>query len=105
MPKVVECFGCDEKFVTSSAMLLHLESGYCRCQIDCDDIKQLAYEYYQASHYITGFDDKPFRCEYCNGEFGLMSALLQHVETDYCEGKATYDRPLGSFLNFLKLRI
>lgn len=105
MPKVVECFGCDEKFVTSSAMVLHLESGYCRCQIDCDEIKQLAYECYQASHYITGFDDKPFRCEYCNGEFSLVSALLQHVETDYCEGKATYDRPLGSFLNFLKLKI
>lgn len=105
MPKVIECFGCDEKFVTTSAMILHLESGYCRCQIDCDEIKQLAYECYQAGHYTTGFDDKPFRCEDCNGQFSLMSALLQHVETDYCEGEATYDRPLGKFLNFLSLKV
>lgn len=106
MPKEVECFWCDEKFVTSSAMVLHLESGYCRCQIDCNEIRQLVYECYQASHYINGFDnDKPFRCEYCNGQFGLMSALLQHLETDYCDGTATYDRPIGRFLNFLRMRI
>lgn len=105
MPKAVKCFGCDEFFVTISAMVLHLESGYCRCQIDCDEIKQLAYNCYQASRYTTGFEDKPFRCEDCNGQFSLISALLQHVETDYCEEEATYDRPLGDFLDFLKFNI
>lgn len=61
-------------------MILHLESGYCRCQVDCEDIKHLALEYYQAERYTTSFDDKPFQCEDCNGHYNLMSALLQHVE-------------------------
>lgn len=103
MPKVIEFFGCDEKFVTTSAMILHLESGYCRCQIYCEDIKLLALGYYQAGRYTTGFGGKPFRCGGCNGHYSLMSALLQHVETYYCEGDETYDRPLGEFLSFLKL--
>lgn len=103
MPKVIECIGCDEKFVTTSDMILHLESGYCRCQIYCEDINLLTLEYYQAERYTTGFVDKPFRCEDCNGHYSLMSALLEHVETDYCEGDATYDRPLDEFLSFLKL--
>lgn len=97
MPKVIECFGCDEKFVTTSAMILHLESGYCRCQIYCEDINLLTLEYYQAERYTTGFVDKPFRCEDCNGHYSLMSALLQHVET-VKEMRRMIDRLVNSCL-------
>lgn len=97
MPKVIECFGCDEKFVTTSAMILHLESGYCRCQIYCEDINLLTLEDYQAERYTTGFVDKPFRCEDCNGHYSLMSALLQHVET-VKEMRRMIDRLVNSCL-------
>lgn len=108
MPKQIKCFGCDEYFVTTSAMILHLESGYCRCQLDSEEVKQLALESME-----SGYDDASwreygpgFRCEGCNSDFSLISALLQHVESNCCDIEGGVNEGvLGQLLEHLEMNI
>lgn len=109
-PKIFECYGCDGRFVSDSAMLLHLESGFCACRIEADQIERLAFECHQAGYYtnedfVWVYDYHPFRCPTCDDQFDRMSALLQHVESDRCDEALTSYSPLGKFLRFLKTRV
>jgi hypothetical protein len=86
-------------------MLLHLESGQCECETDSDEIEQLAFECYQSRHYASDDNDYPFQCPTCASQFSHMSALFQHVESDYCDEAVLPGRPLNKFLRFLESRI
>lgn len=110
MPKQIECFGCDERFVTTSAMILHLESGYCRCQLDCEAVTQLALEcleqpggYYNNSRREW---NPCFTCKGCGNSFSLISGLLQHVESECCDrDDGVNEGALGDFLEYLENNI
>lgn len=108
MPKQIECFGCDEFFVTTSAMILNLESGYCRCQLDSEGVTQLALKCL-APRYYHHFrrEDKPcFKCKGCGSNFNLISGLLQHVESDCCDRDGGVNEgTLGEFLEYLEMNI
>ena len=87
-------------------MMLHLETGYCECQIERDDIVHLAFECRHSRYYTSDYyDHYQFRCPTCSVQFSHMSALLQHVESDHCDEEVTPGSPLGKFLRFLKPRI
>lgn len=98
MPKQIECFGCEQLFVTTSAMILHLESGYCNCQLDSEGVTQLAVECLGPA--------SGFRCKGCGSNFSLISGLLQHVESNCCDRDGGVNEgALGEFLDYLEMNI
>ncbi|KAJ4391094.1 hypothetical protein N0V93_004709 [Gnomoniopsis smithogilvyi] len=96
MKKDIECLACPKHFVCVSAMVLHLETGYCPSGVDSGSITDIAFECRQASAYVLGGDFE-FQCPMCTTPFSSMGALLQHAESDYCDERV--DR--GSLQDFL----
>jgi hypothetical protein len=105
MPKTVECCGCENMFVSTSAMLLHLESGFCVSQTDAHEVHDLALQCFQSKYYTSPYDHSQLECPGCDRQFSRMSALFQHVESDCCDAEATPSSPLGKCLRFLNSRI
>lgn len=108
MPKQIECFGCDELFVTTSAMILHLESGYCSCQLDSEGVTQLAMECLDPGYYRFPRREhrSGFKCKGCGSNFNLISGLLQHVESNCCiRDGGVNDGALGKFQEYLERNI
>ncbi|KID85918.1 C2H2 finger domain-containing protein [Metarhizium guizhouense ARSEF 977] len=103
--KTVECFGCYRTFRSSSAVLLHLESGNCASEVDNDWMVDLAFECHQARFYTSEDDDYNFECPTCGTPFLAMSGLLQHVESDVCTEGLAMGKPLFKFLRFLQSRL
>ncbi|UKZ58285.1 hypothetical protein TrVGV298_012153 [Trichoderma virens] len=99
--KNVECFACYRKFVSKSAMMLHLEVGNCPSGVDRSDIDDYARQCRQWPQYIDHDDD--YKCPTCGKWFHHMSGLLQHVESDCCdEDLESWWSPLAVFLRFLR---
>lgn len=92
-------------FVTESAMLLHLETGTCASGADRYFVSDIGRRCYRAFHYISYSSGYPFQCPTCETPFGLMSGLVQHVESDHCDECLDEDRPLRVFLGQLRLRL
>ncbi|KAJ7369021.1 hypothetical protein DFH08DRAFT_983724 [Mycena albidolilacea] len=106
LPKDVLCpgKGCRLTFVSRSAVLLHLESGTCRCGIDRRTIDRLrawngvAYECYlcHAGYRILAalnqhlgsprHQEKVYVCplNVCRVRFSTLSGLCQHIESGRC---------------------
>ncbi len=103
-PRDVDCPGCDRMFPSSSAMVLHLETGACASNVDCDWVDSVAFECYAAMYYTSdqgGFD---FMCPTCQVPFVYMSSVLQHAESNRCEECMTRGSPLWRFLRYLRSR-
>lgn len=99
-PKDTECPGCYRTFVSTSAMVLHLERATCASGADIDTV-------YDATDATPGFSEYrshdsyfPFHCISC-GTFRFMSGLLQHVESDACHERLGRLGPLDEFLDEL----
>ncbi|KAH6632475.1 hypothetical protein F5144DRAFT_252547 [Chaetomium tenue] len=104
--RTVGCPGCTRKFVSRSAMVLHLEAGTCDSGADSDRVTEIAFDCYQSGKYTC--DDNPdfnFKCPTCDTPFAWISGLLQHVEGDSCTEELAKGRSLWKFLNFLQLQI
>lgn len=92
-------------FVTESAMLLHLETGTCASGANRYSVLNAGRKCYRAFYYISVTPGYAFQCPTCETPFSLMSGLVQHVESDYCDECLDDDRPLREFLDQLRLRL
>lgn len=99
------CFGCPKKFSSSAAMVLHFEQGACESWVDKDCVTNLALECYQSHYYECEDPEYVFKCPTCESGFMAMSALLQHVESDFCNESLAPGTPLSKFLRFLQSRV
>ena len=86
-------------------MLLHLESGACECQVNNNEIEQLAFDCNQSEYYTRYGGGFPFACPTCETQFSYMSGLFQHVESDACEETSSHGTPLGRFEESLQSMI
>lgn len=103
-PKAIECYGCRRKFAAHSAMVLHLEAGTCESGVDNEVVVDVALDCYQSRHYTNDDDDEfDFKCPTCDTPFLYMSGVLQHSESDFCNG--TIEGPLRKFLRYLQTRV
>ncbi|KAL1874430.1 hypothetical protein VTK73DRAFT_307 [Phialemonium thermophilum] len=103
--KNVICFGCSKKFRSSSAMLLHLETGYCESGVDEEEVTSLALQCYHSKHYTCYDDEYDFKCPTCDTPFAAISGLFQHVESHACNEDLTEQSSLVKFLRFLYTQI
>lgn len=93
-------------FISSSAMMLHLEVGNCEAQIYTDLIEEIALDCSQSERYTCDDDSKfNFECPNCDARFRYMSGLLQHAESDACSAKLANGEPLGDFLHHLRVHL
>ncbi|ROT35160.1 hypothetical protein SODALDRAFT_395054, partial [Sodiomyces alkalinus F11] len=101
--KNTECYGCDRRFTSRSAMVLHLEAGTCESGVDADFVTQRALEYPRRYVYLCTDDpDFDFKCPACERPFTWMSGLLQHVENaESCNTQQDAWEPLLGFLSYL----
>ncbi|ERF77060.1 hypothetical protein EPUS_06278 [Endocarpon pusillum Z07020] len=84
-PLIMECYGCERRFATTSAMLIHLESGKCDSGVNCDRLDSIAYRCYQSRYYTNGWNEYyQYKCPDCQTKFRYISALFQHAESDAC---------------------
>lgn len=108
-PRDIECYGCEQRFKSRSAMVLHLEySGQCDSQSDLDIVERIARQCYAYKKYRNNDDNSdcfPFECPCCGVVFKHMSGLLQHAESERCEVKMGPGTPLGRFLRYLWHRV
>ena len=99
--KTVECFGCDRRFNATSAMVLHLEQGgVCPSGAGLDLVSQTAMQFRPL--YPSGDDYYLFKCPSCNTGFRFVSAVLQHLESEACDGSLGL---LHFFLLYLKNKV
>lgn len=93
-------------FTSSSAMVLHLESGTCESGAERERISDIAYELYQSGWYQGGDDPwHDFHCPTCHADFLYMSGLLQHAESEACGQNLDREKPLGKFLHYLRKQL
>ncbi|KAF9564945.1 hypothetical protein CPC08DRAFT_606412, partial [Agrocybe pediades] len=97
--KNVKCPGCDSKFVSHSAMVLHCENGGCRSGVNRNMVNGLVRQY-DTGHAITdpsrmigngseeittylaseaSWNGYKYECYLCHGEFSDLKALNQHL--------------------------
>lgn len=86
-------------------MFLHIETGGCAVEVDCDDIIDLAFECKHSFAYECSTDDFNFECPTCATPFQTVSGLLQHVESDACEEHAEDGSTLLKLIRFLRSRL
>ena len=85
-------------------MLLHLEGGFCCvAQLYEEDVTDIAIECYGSRRYLSSNPSFPFECPTCGTEFRVMSALLQHAESEACS-EDPCSGPLAKFLTYLRKR-
>ncbi|KAH6871547.1 hypothetical protein B0T10DRAFT_260541 [Thelonectria olida] len=104
LEKRVECFGCPRKFVSHSAMMLHLEAGTCESGADLDFVVDVAFDCHQSDSYTCDDPDFDFQCPTCDMQFVYMSGFFQHVESCSCD-EDLQEKPLRQFLNYLRSRL
>ena len=86
--------------------MLHLEAGTCESGADIEYITEIAFSCRRAQMYTCDDDSSfDFKCPTCETSFPLMSAVLQHVESDCCAETLAHGRPLAKFLRFLRSRL
>lgn len=85
-------------------MLLHLENGTCSSIADRSYVTQAGRDCHQAFCYRSVTPGYDFQCPTCETPFSLMSGLLQHIESDYCEENLDDHSPLRAFLDQLRSR-
>lgn len=86
LPRDKECYGCYRNFPTLPAMMIHLESGNCSSQVTNDDIDNWTLQYSQLNRYIDPQAANRYECPRCENQFSYLSGLLQHLESDACDG-------------------
>ena len=101
-------------------MILHLESGTCRSEIDEFDLNESAAMCFQWKAYLDGNhrdkllnrDDSqcecskrgyPFRCPECDTGFTKLSGLFQHVYSKVCN-QDLYEGKIAKLINWLDKR-
>ena len=105
VPRNLQCYGCDRYFATTSAMMIHLESGTCDCGIDRHELDRLAYKCYQSRDYTNGWNDYyRYRCPHCDFTFRFVSGLFQHVESEACNQRLV-GTSLGKLEHFISIRV
>ena len=50
-------------------------------------------------------DPKPYKCPCCGTRFSVLSALMQHVESDYCDATVAKPGAMWKLLHYLEYRI
>ena len=85
--------------------MLHLEAATCASGADEEYVTEVANECYQSHRYTTDNPDFNFACPTCKTLFMLMSGLLQHAESDYCDERVERHTSLGQMLHYLRLRL
>ncbi|KAH7144034.1 hypothetical protein EDB81DRAFT_843147 [Dactylonectria macrodidyma] len=104
--KLVECPGCPRNFISDSAMVLHLETGFCPSGTDLGHINDIAFQRFQSKHYVCDVNSAyDCSCPTCRDEFWHISGLLQHAESEACGQTTEWNTPLGKFLHFLDIRV
>ncbi|KAH7122615.1 hypothetical protein B0J11DRAFT_464580 [Dendryphion nanum] len=120
LERSIECYGCDQKFTTYPAMILHLESGACDSEIDRFDLNESAALCFQWKAYLDkdyrdellNRDDLqseysgpvyPFKCPECDTVFTKLSGLFQHVYSKACE-QGLYEGKMAKLIKWLEKR-
>lgn len=103
--KSVQCPRCPQKFVSTSALMLHLETKNCGTSSHGESIKEICLVLAFAYSYIRGKHQHDFECPNCGTSFRAMSALLQHAESQTCDKDLAFDRPFGKLLKFLRAQL
>lgn len=81
----VECPGCNRAFISSAAIVLHLEAGTCPSGATLSVVDQAALDGDSFGLYCTrDGEDTRFHCPDCGKRFLFMSALLQHDFSGRC---------------------
>lgn len=88
-PRNIKCPGCPKAFASYSALVLHYEANTCRGNLNAQWVHDTAQSCRVGNLYWKAYThpDYPYRCPTCGLEVRLMSALLQHVESDACAEK------------------
>ncbi|KAL0952040.1 hypothetical protein HGRIS_008682 [Hohenbuehelia grisea] len=106
--------GCEQAFVSTSALILHLEAGYCPGGFDRPTVNRLVKQY-DRNHVITdparliGYDSTEttytangrawngsmYECYLCHGEYRTLASLNQHLASPRHQSKI-YICPLES---------
>jgi hypothetical protein len=79
-------------------MLIHLEAGIC----EDDDYVETQFRYYVNRGDTSRVDytrNDTFACKSCDKEFGLVSGLFQHIESNACGAD---DEAIDDFEDFLR---
>ena len=104
--KDIDCPGCEKMFISNSAMVLHLETGYCPSGADEDTVREVAQDCDSWRSYTAYNSDCDFQCPTCDKPARLMSALLQHAESVCdCDEEWRHYGSLWEFLRDLELRV
>lgn len=98
------CLGCQRRFITDSALLIHLESGNCSSGVNCDDVDRWAFQCYQHRYFTNDWQDQlRYRCPGCESDFPYVSSLLQHTESPACA--AHNANPVKKLVNWIFVRL
>ncbi|KAF1813982.1 hypothetical protein P152DRAFT_394017 [Eremomyces bilateralis CBS 781.70] len=114
LPRTVECFKCNEKFISFSAMILHLEQEIC-WQDPNHELEHAAATCFQWRRFVERssriellngvVDGNPFYCERCYRTFPFLSALFQHATfSNQCDASID-DGALAKLVRWLELVI
>jgi hypothetical protein len=103
LPRDKECYGCYRKFPSLSGMMIHLESGACSSQVTIEDINSWAWKYYPLHKYFDSQSSNHYGCPGCEHRFIYLSGLLQHLESNACNG--TIGKNLKDLPTFLENKI
>ncbi|KAF2813916.1 uncharacterized protein BDZ99DRAFT_227393 [Mytilinidion resinicola] len=119
LPLTLECWGCERKFATIPAMMIHLESGSCTSGIDEIDLNQSAAMCFQWKHFVredlrddllhrVDLDQEyqlsyPFECPGCHTGFRYISGLFMHVASPSCN-ETLDDFAMAKLIRWLKNR-
>lgn len=87
-PKTVPCPRCLKTFISDSALVLHFETNTCPGGLNMTWVDRTAEDCARlpGCHVFlgNGSSDRRYQCTACETGFRLMSALLQHVESEAC---------------------
>lgn len=87
-------------------MVLYLEADTCESGADIDYVTDVAFDCYQSGKYTSDESEYNFICPTCESLFDSMGALLQHIESDYCNEDMTDKRTaLCKFLRYLQSQV
>ncbi|KAF8899323.1 hypothetical protein BD779DRAFT_1488197 [Infundibulicybe gibba] len=112
-PKDVICPGCQQGFVSRSAMILHLEAGTCRSGLNRKTIDRIIQQY-DRNHIITdpsrlltgsvnveysatdaAWNGYSYECYFCHNTYRTLLALNQHLASPRHQAKI-YICPLNT---------
>ena len=89
-------------FGSTASMVLHLEGGTCESGANCNSVNYFADTSTILMDYHPQYLDYfSFACASCHKCFSLLSGLLQHVETEICDGRLGCSGALDDFLEEL----